>query len=61
MGTGVASLVVSPRREHSRKPDEVRERIVRVFGGVPRAELFARQKVPGWSAWGNEVQSEFRL
>ncbi len=61
VGTGVASLVVSPRREHSRKPDEVRERIVRVFGDVPRAELFARQKVDGWSAWGDEVECDFRL
>ncbi len=31
-GTGVSSLVVSPRREHSQKPDEVRERIVRICG-----------------------------
>jgi len=61
IGTGVASLVVSPRREHSRKPDEVRERIVRVFGDVPRAELFARQRVDGWSAWGNEVECDFSL
>ena len=61
VGTGVPSLVVTPRREHSRKPDEVRERIVRVFGDVPRAELFARQKVAGWSAWGNEVECDFSL
>ena len=53
--------MVSPRREHSRKPDEVRERIVRVFGDVPRAELFARQKVPGWQAWSNEVECDFSL
>ena len=56
-----AALVVSPRREHSRKPDEVRERIVWVFGDVPRAELFARQRVPAWQAWGNEVQCDFEL
>ena len=61
VGTGVASLVVSPRREHSRKPDEVRERIVQVFGDVSRAELFARQKVAGWSAWGNEIDCDFSL
>ncbi len=61
VGTGVSSLVVSPRREHSRKPGEVRERIVRVFGDVPRAELFARQKVAGWSAWGNEVECDFSM
>lgn len=60
-GTGVSSLIVSPRREHSRKPDEVRERIVRIAGDVPRTELFARQRAPGWSAWGNEVASDFPL
>lgn len=57
----VPNLLVSPRREHSRKPDEVRERIVTLCGDVPRAELFARQRVPGWSAWGNEVVSDFTL
>ena len=60
-GTGIASLVISPRREHSRKPDEVRDRIVSLLGDLPRAELFARQKVPGWSAWGNEVECDFDL
>ncbi len=60
-GTGVRSLIVSPRREHSRKPDEARDRIVRLCGDVPRAELFARQKVKGWSAWGNEVECDFSL
>ena len=28
---------------------------------LPRAELFARQKIPGWDAWGNEVDSDFSL
>lgn len=60
-GTGIPNLVVSPRREHSRKPDEVRDRIVTLCGDVPRAELFARQKVAGWSAWGNEVDGDFLL
>ena len=61
VGTGVSSLVVSPRREHSRKPDEVRDKIIHICGDAPRAELFARQKVEGWSAWGNEVECDFRL
>lgn len=41
--------------EHSKKPNEVRERIVRLVGDFPRIELFARQKVDGWDCWGNEV------
>lgn len=50
----VARLIVSPRREHSRKPDETRQRIEALVGG-PYAELFARQTAPGWRAWGNET------
>ena len=57
----VSSCVISPRREHSRKPDEVRERIVQLFGDLPRIELFARQKINGWDAWGNEVESDILL
>jgi len=41
--------------EHSRKPDEIRERIVQLLGDLPRIELFARQEVDGWDCFGNEV------
>ena len=51
----VRQLVISRLREHSRKPDEVRDRIVELFGDIPRIELFARTKTPGWDVWGNET------
>lgn len=51
---GVAKLVVSPRREHSRKPDEVRARIEALCEG-PYLELFARETRPGWDVWGREA------
>lgn len=51
---GVRQLIKAPRREHSRKPDEVYERIEALVDG-PYLELFARQAWPNWSAWGNEV------
>lgn len=51
----VSSIVISPRRKHSQKPDEVRDKIVELFGDLPRIELFAREKVDGWDAWGNEL------
>lgn len=51
----VANLLIDPRGEHSRKPDEVGRRIVRLMGDLPRIELFARRLVPGWDAYGNEV------
>ena len=51
----VSSVIVSHIEEHSKKPNEVRERIVQLFGDIPRIELFARQTVPGWDCWGNET------
>ena len=48
------TLITSPRREHSRKPDDMRVMIERV-SYPPYIELFAREKVPGWDAWGKEV------
>jgi site-specific DNA-methyltransferase (adenine-specific) len=51
----VKNLLVSPLREHSRKPDEIRDSIVQLVGDLPRIELFARQKIDGWDVWGNEV------
>lgn len=44
------------RREHSRKPDIIRDEIKRMFPECKRLELFARQQYPGWDAWGNEVE-----
>jgi len=52
----VSSCIISPRWAHSRKPDEVRDKIVELFGDVPRIELFARQTVAGWDCWGNETE-----
>jgi N6-adenosine-specific RNA methylase IME4 len=51
----VRRLVIEPRREHSRKPDEVADRIVSLMGDVPRVELFARQSRDGWETWGDEA------
>lgn len=45
-----------PRGEHSRKPDEFRDRISKMFPTLSKIELFARKTYPGWDAWGNEVQ-----
>lgn len=54
LSASVRQLVVAPRREHSRKPDVVRNRIESLVAG-PYLELFARSAAPGWEAWGNEV------
>ena len=47
------ALIIAPRREHSRKPDEAREDIAALQG--PRVELFARQSSGGFDVWGRET------
>lgn len=44
--------------EHSRKPTEIRERIVELCGELPRIELFARDKVKGWDSLGDEIDGK---
>jgi N6-adenosine-specific RNA methylase IME4 len=50
----VRQVLIEKRREHSRKPDGIHERIERLVAG-PYLELFARQRRPGWDCWGNET------
>jgi N6-adenosine-specific RNA methylase IME4 len=51
----VKQLVVDNRREHSRKPDCVRDRIVELCGDLPRIELFARTRCKGWDSFGDQL------
>lgn len=50
----VREIILSPVREHSRKPDEAYDRVQRYCAG-PYLELFSRQQRPGWDTWGNET------
>lgn len=43
------------KKDHSRKPDKFRNDIVRLFGDLPRIELFSRERFDGWDVWGNEA------
>ena len=58
---GVHQFIISPIEQHSKKPDEARNKILALMGNLPRVELFARQKTPGWDAWGNEIASDITL
>lgn len=51
----ISSILATPLREHSRKPDESYEIIERLYPDCSYIELFARTKRDGWDAWGNEV------
>ena len=50
----VRQLIVAPVMEHSRKPDEIHDRIERLVTG-PYLELFARRERNNWITWGNEL------
>ena len=54
LSKSVREIILSPVREHSRKPDEFYRRAMQYAAG-PYLELFARQTRPGWDSWGNEV------
>lgn len=57
ISAGIHQFIISPIEQHSKKPDEAREKIVALMGELPRIELFARQASPGWDVWGNEVEN----
>lgn len=57
----VSSVVITGRTKHSEKPAVVRQKIIQLFGDLPRIELFARQKTKGWDVFGNEVESDIKL
>ena len=54
-------FIISPIEQHSKKPDDARDKILALMGDLPRVELFARQKTPGWDVWGNEIASDITL
>ena len=58
---GVHQFLISPIEQHSKKPDAAREKIVALLGDLPRIELFARQKTPGWDIWGNELPNSIEM
>jgi len=55
-GRSQVNIMISRKEEHSKKPDQVYDLIRRCSPG-PYLELFARQRVRGWTQWGDEVDS----
>ena len=51
----IKQICLAPVLGHSHKPPEIRERIIRLMGDLPRIELFARKKVEGWDCVGNDI------
>ena len=56
-GRRQTNIVMSRKREHSRKPDQLYDVIESCSPG-PYLELFARHHRPGWSQWGDEIHPQ---
>lgn len=54
LNKGIQEVIVSPLREHSRKPEEFYVAAEQFCEG-PHGELFSRCQRPGWEGWGNEA------
>jgi N6-adenosine-specific RNA methylase IME4 len=54
-GRRQVNIVISQKREHSRKPDELYE-IIEDCSLGPYLEMFARGTRENWTSWGNESQ-----
>lgn len=57
----IPALLVTPVREHSRKPDEQYKNIERLYPNMRYLELFARRKKDKWASWGNEINNDISL
>lgn len=55
-GRTQVNIIISRKREHSRKPDEAYT-IIQECSPSPYLELFARQRVGGWTQWGKEIDT----
>lgn len=55
-GRTQVNLLMTRKREHSRKPEEI-YRIIEACSPGPYLELFARGRVEGWTTWGDQVDS----
>lgn len=54
-GRSQENIIVSMKREHSRKPDE-QYQIIESCSNGPYIELFARGPREGWFVWGNQAE-----
>lgn len=61
MNHSVRAVESRPVGRHSAKPAVFRKECVQLMGNVPRLEMFARQSVPGWSSWGDEVPDSIEI
>lgn len=56
ISASIYNTQLHPRSRHSQKPQAFRDEIVRLYGDLPRLEMFARTATEGWDVFGNEVE-----
>lgn len=54
-GRRQVNIIVSQKREHSRKPDE-QYQIIESCSPGPFLEMFSRGRRKGWDVWGNQTE-----
>jgi len=54
-GRSQENILISQKREHSRKPDE-QYQLIEACSSGPFLELFARGPISGWDVWGNQSE-----
>lgn len=55
-GDAIPTIISEKKKEHSTKPEIIRELIEQKTMGN-RLEMFARKQSDGWTVWGNEVET----
>ncbi|MDM9580095.1 MT-A70 family methyltransferase [Nostoc sp. GT001] len=53
--TNQSSILHSPRREHSRKPENFYQLVDKLCPDITKLEMFARSSRIGWDCWGDEA------
>ena len=46
---------------HSQKPEISYQIIQRLYPDAKKIEMYCRRKRNGWSAWGNEIETDIKL
>lgn len=57
----ISSMFRKRRTKHSKKPDEIRDLIVKWFPDFTKLEMFARVASEGWDIWGNELENSLEI
>lgn len=57
-GRSQENMIVSQKREHSRKPDE-QYKLIESCSPGPYLEMFARGSRLNWTCWGNQAQEYY--